>query len=377
MPDNEEIYRKFIGWLDKAWWKLPESKSLMPMIKARYTPEEAAFLTGIPFSSRSLEELAEMKGINPEELLPRLKELVNKGLVYQSVRGESVRYKLNDSFMSIARTGLWPGKEDDATKTMAKHFNDYFDKDGWFDQYADVHLKSLRTLPINKTIEDTREIMPFEDVIKVIDDFEYYSVSTCPCRHKHNLDPNYFNCRHPTEVCLHFDELGRYCVENGLGREITREETLEILRKSADSGLVHGLTNYKNHTDTICNCCSCCCVWLESYHKRGHSKGLEPSNYKVEINPETCKACGLCIQRCPMDALQLKLNQKAGNKYRKAPVVDPTKCIGCGVCAHKCPTDSLKLVRNETITEPPESVREYAQLYAADRRKAALEGRAH
>ena len=375
MADNEEIYRKFIDWLGRGWWKLPESKSLMPLIMARYTPEEASFLTGMPFTGKSVEELAALKGMEPVELLPRLKEMASQGLVYESIRGESVRYNLNDAFFGILRTGLWHGRKDEATMTMVPHVNDYYYKDGWFDQYADVHLKGLRTLPIARTIEDTREIMPFEDVIKVIDGFEYFSVSTCPCKHKHNLDPDYPDCRHPTEVCLHFDELGRYIVENGLGREITLEETRKILLESADSGLVHGISNSKKGVDTICNCCSCCCIFLEAYHKLGHSRGLDPSNYKVTINPETCKACSLCVKRCPMDALQLRFSPKAGNKYGKAPVVDPDKCIGCGVCAHKCPTDSMKLVRNEAVTEPPETPREYYELYMADSRRAALEGR--
>ena len=33
MPDLE-IYQKFIAWLEKTWWGLPESNQLVPLIKA-------------------------------------------------------------------------------------------------------------------------------------------------------------------------------------------------------------------------------------------------------------------------------------------------------------------------------------------------------
>lgn len=48
MPE-EAIFRNFIDWLGKTWWGLPESDQLLPLIKARYTPEEAEFLTGFFF----------------------------------------------------------------------------------------------------------------------------------------------------------------------------------------------------------------------------------------------------------------------------------------------------------------------------------------
>jgi len=246
--------------------------------------------------------------------------------------------------------------------------------DGWFDQFADAHLKGLRSIPIEKTVEDTRQILPFEDIVKVIEDREYYSVSVCPCRHRHNLDPDLPDCNHSAEVCLHFDELGRYTVQNGMGREITKEETFAILKKAADEGLVHGVSNWKEAPDTICNCCNDVCMWFEAYYKLGHDKAVDPSNYKVSVNPQTCRACALCVRRCPMDALQLKFSAEAQNRFHKAPVLDPDVCIGCGVCVHKCPTDSLVLVRNEVTTEPPESVRAYGMHFLVDR-KAAQEER--
>ncbi len=65
------------------------------------------------------------------------------------------------------------------------------------------------------------------------------------------MDPDSVDSPFPIETCLHFDELGRYCVENDMGREITREETLGILKKAADAGLVHATANHQGNGDTI------------------------------------------------------------------------------------------------------------------------------
>jgi NAD-dependent dihydropyrimidine dehydrogenase PreA subunit len=124
------------------------------------------------------------------------------------------------------------------------------------------------------------------------------------------------------EVCLHFGALGHYIVDNDLGREITKEETKEILKQAADSGLVHAISNWQQGADTICNCCTCCCLFMGAYHVLKHHKSHDVSNYRVRTNPDTCKACALCVKRCLMDALQLKTSNQSTNKFHKVTVVD-------------------------------------------------------
>jgi NAD-dependent dihydropyrimidine dehydrogenase PreA subunit len=298
-----------------------------------------------------------MKEMAPDELAPKIKELCRKGLIYETIREDSISYRLWSAPEMFLRITYWSGKGEEPTKSMAPHANKYY-MDGWYDQLKPFPHPALRAIPISETIEPSKTILPFEDILKVVDNYEYYTVSHCPCRMRHKLDPDYDESPFPSEVCLHFNELGRYCVENGHGREITREETLEILKKAADAGLVHGIANHEENPETICNCDLEYCTMFKSFHQMGFEKSMDKSNYLVEVTPETCIACGLCVKRCPMDAIQLKFSTKATNKFRKAVVVDTDLCIGCGVCVHKCKTESIMLKRKEETTRPPKTGRD-------------------
>jgi NAD-dependent dihydropyrimidine dehydrogenase PreA subunit len=380
---EEQIYEQLRDWLKKTWNALPETDELLPLIKATYTPEEAAIAIDMPFSGRNLEDLAEMKQTSPEDLRQRLDEMAVKGLVFRTAKGDTVRYSLNDAFFVGYRGTFWPGRTDERSKSIAPLANQYY-YHGMWDMFVHTSHKGLRTLPIHGTIKDTREILPYEEVIKVLDQHEYFTVSVCPCRHRKNLDPDYPDSQYPMETCLHFGRLGRYIVENDMGREITRRETEEILRKSAEAGLVHGVSNMQEAPDTLCNCDPHACLMFEAFHKLKHAQGMTPSNYRVRINSETCIGCGLCVKRCPMEALNLEDCPEAKdrvtvveaegkeekktlkNKSGKISAVNPDFCIGCGVCAYKCPSKSLTLEKAAIINHPPKDMREYMKLFMAD-----------
>ena len=362
-----DAYESLIKWLEKSWYGVADSEQLRPLLESLYTPEEAALLSGFPYKNTSLEELAASKGADTKVLGKQLDELAQRGLLYRIKKNGQVSYRFNDAFFVFYRSTFWPGRDDEQTRSAAHHMNQYH-LDGFMDRFAHAREKGLRVIPIEKTIADTRKILPYEDVVKFVDSQDYCTVSYCACRMRDKLDKDGNVCNHPMEVCLHFGKLGRYIVENEMGREITREETKAILKKCADSGLVHGISNHKEGPDTICNCCACHCLFVNAYHQLHHEQGLSPSNLVVEVAAETCKACGLCTKRCPMDALQLKFSSVVVNKARKAAVVDPSVCIGCGVCVHKCPSNSLILFHRKEIHDPPETLRDWGKQFFEDRK---------
>jgi len=246
-----DVYEKLIEWLRPADPGLTDSEDMVALIKARYTPEDAALLTGIPFHYQSIEELADRKQMPVEELRPRLDALAGKGVVWKTFRYGRERYRLCDTFLIFYRSVYWGGGRNSEHYVMAPLLNRTFDD--YFDRFAHLHTRGLRTLPIEETVEDSRAIMPFEDVLRVLDEQDYFCVANCSCKAKHNLDPDHENCSHYPfeENCVHFGDFARYMVENGHARELTRQECRDVLLRCADEGMVHGVSNWLKPVDTI------------------------------------------------------------------------------------------------------------------------------
>jgi len=54
---------------------------------------------------------------------------------------------------------------------------------------------------------------------------------------------------------------------------------------------------------------------------------------KFEVDPASCKKCGLCFKACPSDAITWKKKEVA--------VIDMDKCIKCMSCFSKCKFDAI------------------------------------
>jgi len=60
----------------------------------------------------------------------------------------------------------------------------------------------------------------------------------------------------------------------------------------------------------------------------------------IEIEPETCTGCNICVDICPMDVL-------APNAEQGMPpiVAYPEECWFCGCCAERCPQKGKDAIR--------------------------------
>ena len=55
------------------------------------------------------------------------------------------------------------------------------------------------------------------------------------------------------------------------------------------------------------------------------------------VNREWCKGCGICVQLCPKQVLEL-------DDQGKAVAVRPEACICCKMCEYRCPDLAIEVI---------------------------------
>jgi len=73
------------------------------------------------------------------------------------------------------------------------------------------------------------------------------------------------------------------------------------------------------------------------------------------VDELTCVACGMCVQVCPYEAIEL-VQTGVPNRGREVTVarVDPNLCMACGLCGAVCRSTSIGLTdpfSNDTLVE--------------------------
>lgn len=163
----------------------------------------------------------------------------------------------------------------------------------------------MRVIPIEETIEGGSHAVSYEQVSKYLNENTIFSCSPCSCRTDREAMGE--GCGHLKEdMCIQMGHAAEYYIRTGRGREITREEAFEIIKRAEENGLMHQIPNIdgSGKTHAICNCCGCSCLSLRS-GTMYKNVDMVRSNYVSTIDKEKCVACGQCVENCPMNALQL------------------------------------------------------------------------
>lgn len=284
-------------------------------------PEEMELLLAAPGQTA---EIAQTVGREEKDVAAALYDLYMRGLVFitTQVEGKPV-WNLIDSgrFMDCV---LFDRRYD-------QYGDEFFDM--WrefFNQEMVVHepsQHSLRVLPVEEVIRSTR-ILDTESARAIVWDARRVAVQRCPCRTRER------RCVNPLDVCLSFGGLADYVLSRELGREITKQEALQILERCEDLGLVHQTIN-SDQPDVICNCCPCCCSLLRSIVFHGIRAASAASRFQPSVDDDSCAHCLACTEACYFSAMV----DDGGQRTFVAQ-----NCFGCGLCAHACPQQAIQLV---------------------------------
>ena len=165
----------------------------------------------------------------------------------------------------------------------------------------------------------------------------------CACRHARGDA----GCT-PSDVCMAIGSMNNdFLIEHNpySARHIDQKQALDLLRAEHERGHLHSAWFKDVLGDrlyAICNCCKCCCGGIEAMSKYGVRTSIS-SGFVAAIDEVNCTACGICIDKCPFDALALD-----GTRA----IVNQAKCMGCGVCQSQCSFQAVALVRDETKPIP-------------------------
>lgn len=340
--DEVKLYDELVAHLDQGIMGTPKSPALIEILKILFPPDEAEIAAELPFENKTIAQLKEIYPDRADSLEETISRMVGRGTVFTIEKpGQDRTYRLLPSVVGWSETPFWAGVENDVVKKLAPLWLKYREE-AFAEEFARGDMPIVRVVPVSKTLEESSDVLPYNALKPMVEKQSYCVVAKCPCRQIKKYAGE--GCDHSLENCLHFGDMGKYMVEQGMGREISVEETLEILRASNEQGLVHISENLQGHMGTICNCCGCCCTFLDTKKKMGLHV-FSPSSYVANVDADLCAACGTCEERCPMDAISME---------DEVAVVDESVCIGCGVCTPTCDPEAIDLGLRSDAKPPPE-----------------------
>jgi electron transport complex protein RnfB len=333
MSDN--IYTRLREFMDRLPGGYPKTPSGVEMriLKKLFTPEDAELVMKLSHEPEELSAIAKRIGMDESQLSDRLEELCSRGLIYRLRQGDRRSYL---AFQFVV--GIYEFQLKRLDREFAEMFEEYIPFLGA--NMMALKTRQMRVIPVESAVGTGGSVAPYNQVREMVKKETFFAVQECICRKEQALLGN--ECDHPKEICLGFGDFGRFYVDNGWAREISMDESLSLLDRAEEAGLVLSPGNMKNLL-AICCCCTCCCPLLRFAKMTRRPQDILLSQYAAQLDRDLCTDCGECIERCPMDAYQ--------EVDGVTQMVDG-RCIGCGLCVATCPNEAISLVARPAVPAP-------------------------
>jgi NADPH-dependent glutamate synthase beta subunit-like oxidoreductase len=298
-----KISRKKRGSKDEITPNRPEYKILAPVVTEEMA--EAALCLGLR-EPKSAVEIAAECGKSVEETEKLLWQLAVDGVAFVN-KIDGVDKYWHD---------IWVPGHMEMMVNNKENIKKYPEIARAFDEYGKVNGPNaagifpvgtgpMRVIPIEQSIKGETRKASYEEVSKYLNENTIFSVSDCSCRTSREAMGE--GCGHLKEdMCIQMGHAAEYYIRTGRGREITREEAFEIIKKAEANGLMHSIPNLDGpgKTHAICNCCGCSCFAMR-IAGMFVNPDMVRSNYVSRVDKDKCVACGECVENCPVNALRL------------------------------------------------------------------------
>ncbi len=316
-----------------------------------FTPEQAELAAQLTPNLETVEEVAARTGKNAADLRNQLKGMSRSGLIEAGKKDGKLGFKLMPFVV-----GIYEAQISKMDEELARLFEDYFQSS--YSEILAVKPQLHRVIPVNETIRNTMEVRPFESAAEIVDAMQSWGVQDCICRKQKALIGQ--ACEHPIDVCMVMHPKSNAFDGNAVIRALTHDEAMGTLRRAAEAGLVHSVSNSQEGVYYVCNCCTCSCGILRGMAELGIANVVAASAFVNQVDEVLCNGCENCIQSCQFNALTMD-----GSLVK----VNAVRCVGCGVCVINCSTEALGLVRRpeEEVLRVPVTHTDWEAQRAAER----------
>ena len=347
---QNDVHVRLAKHLSTLGMGLPHRDELVDILKIIFSEAEAqvALLlptTHIPLKPSPVADIALSSDLEPQKVIRILEGLAAKKVIFAGKTEDGqTGYALHQAGFGFPQAFFWEGKDTPQARKMTRLILKYFNRQVTKEAFGAKKIKPYRYIPIQQSLNpEAQAVLPHDRMDTVLNNAQRFALAHCPCRVEAGLMGR--SCDHPLEVCLKFDRMADYLIEQELGREISREEARQIVNNAAHVGLVHFVDNAAGKVQHNCNCCGCACWNVGSIRRRKIPRDeLMAVYFTRQTDPDACIGCGQCIEICPVDAITVK---------SELAIVDNQWCIGCGVCVNRCDYDAIQIVKRRDSAEIP------------------------
>jgi electron transport complex protein RnfB len=333
-----DAYRKLARHLDALPNGFPSTESGVELrLLARiFSPEDADLAAQLRLTVESPAQVAARLGGEPRELATRLKNMARSGQIAVVRTEQGLAYGALPFVF-----GIYENQVGSLDRESAQLFEDYYLEA--FGRELNRQPQIHRVIPVEEAVRAGVEIRPYESAAEILSQAKAWGVLDCICRTQKALIGE--ACSHPIDVCMAFSPIPNAFDKHPVIRGLTIEEARGVLRRAAEAGLVHSVSNSQQDVIYVCNCCTCSCGILRGLAELGIANVVARSAFVTRVAEEDCTGCELCLDRCQFKAMSLEGVVR----------IDAARCVGCGVCALACPDGALHLVRRDEaeVLVPP------------------------
>ncbi|MCX5865981.1 MAG: 4Fe-4S dicluster domain-containing protein [Proteobacteria bacterium] len=361
--ENQDLYHRLGGKL--SFYSLDQSaiQKLEDILRIVFLPEEAELALDLSFAVTDVKEIAGSLGKKVEELIPRLEKMADKGLVYAVKKGNQRRYQLLPLVPGVVELQFMgdkpPVSGPDQVK-LAKLFEEFYQQMGMDQFLFRARTPYTRVIAVESQVTPQSAVQPYEMVSHYIRETKDLAIGNCYCRTEKKILGK--ACSAPVDVCMVFGPFARFTIERGFAKAADQSRMLKALDRAEEAGLVHVVDNIQDKINFICNCCGCCCGFLQGITRFKIPNAVAFSRFQAVLDKKACTGCGVCVDRC-----QVKAIQESGDKVK----IDLKGCLGCGACVSTCPAEAISLKERKDFHPPVSNLTELRMTILREQSEAA------